>query len=154
MKMNNVYQLVQVKTLEDWESLHSLRQSELFSSTKGIVYNRSHPHDYDPSNFPLVLKLDGTCIGTARVDLFGEDSAAIRLVAIDKAFQGRGHGRELEQLCERLAKKKGANTLHVNAIPTAVGYYEKLGFIRDYWDDPTGSRTGIARDCIPMSKNL
>ncbi len=150
--MNPSYELVQVESPEEWEALHNLRRSELFVQKEGIVYNDNHPDDHAPNHFPLVLKLGGRCIGTARLDLFDNGSGAIRLVAVDPTLQRQGHGRVLEQKFEELARSKGVSKLFVNANPTAIGYYEKLGFVHEDWEDPAGPRTGLAKGCAPMTK--
>lgn len=148
------YELVQVCTPEEWKSLHELRQAELFERKANIAYDTSHPHDFHRDHFPLVLKLSGRCIGTARLDLFGGGEGAIRLVAIQREEQGSGHGRILEELFERFARLKNVTRLYVNANPTAVGYYERLGFIHQEWDEPSGPRSEIAQDCIQMVKYI
>jgi N-acetylglutamate synthase-like GNAT family acetyltransferase len=151
-RLNSAYQLVQPETPEDWQALHNLRRSELFARKVGIVYNDNHPDDRAPNHFPLVLKLNGKCVGTARLDLFKSGEGVLRLVAVDPALQRRGHGRILEQAFEELARSKGVSKLFVNANPTAVGYYEKLGFVHEHWEDPAGPRTGFAKTCAPMTK--
>jgi hypothetical protein len=35
---------------------------------------------------------------------------------------------------------------------TAVGYYEKLGFSYEIWEEPTGQRTGLTADSLQMTK--
>ncbi len=150
--MNSEYQLVQVKSPEEWAALHNLRSSELFVRKEGIVYNDNHPDDHASNHFPLVLKLNGKCIATARLDVFKSGEGAIRLVAVDPTLQRQGHGRILEQKFEELARNNGVSKLFVNANPTAIDYYEKLGFVHEDWEDPAGPRTGLAKGCVPMTK--
>ncbi len=152
--MNLDYQLVQVETTEEWKALHSLRSSELFEQKEGVVYNTNHPHDHTANHFPLVLKLQGKCIGTARLDLFGNDAGAIRLVAVDPTMQRQGHGRVLEEKFEGFARSKGISKLFVNANPAAAGFYEKLGFIYEDWEDPAGPRSGLTKGSAQMKKIL
>jgi GNAT superfamily N-acetyltransferase len=56
-------------------------------------------------------------------------------VAIDAELQGQGHGRALSDLVENYARRLGIRTLYVNAAPEAVGYYEKLGWTPESWDN-------------------
>jgi N-acetylglutamate synthase-like GNAT family acetyltransferase len=146
------YELLPATSPEDWAALHELRRSQLFERKLGVIYNANHPHDRAPGHFPMVFKLRGETIGTARLDLFGSGRGVMRLVAVAKAEQDRGHGRILWQKFKEFARGHGVNKLFVNANPTAVGYYEKIGFIREFWGDPDGPRTGVAKKCIQMTK--
>jgi hypothetical protein len=53
---------------------------------------------------------------------------------------------------ENYARSLGITTLHVNAVPETVGYYEKLGWKPDVWDET--ELVGIASACRQMSKTL
>lgn len=145
------YQLVIVESSEEWNALHNLRRSELFERKENIVYNPNHPDDRASNHFPLVLKHQGKCVGTARLDLFEPGKGAIRLVAIDRTLQRQGHGRVLAHLFDEVARSKGVSKLFVNANLAAFGYYEKLGFIHEDWNDPAGPH-GITQGCTPMTK--
>jgi len=46
----------------------------------------------------------------------------------------------------------GILTLYVNAVPEAVGYYRKLGWMPEIWDE--AELVGIASECLQMSKKL
>ena len=149
------YELVKAESSQEWEALHDMRRSELFVRREGVTYNTNHPDDHTPTHFPLVLKLDGNTIGTARLDLFDNDESAIRLVAIAKNGQRKGHGRILWQMFETFARSKSVTRVYVNSFPTAVGYYERLGFIRGEWNEPSGApRSGLGAGCIQMTKAI
>jgi N-acetylglutamate synthase-like GNAT family acetyltransferase len=154
MNSNDHYELVQASSPEDWEALHNLRRSELFARREGVTYEADHPDDRAPNHFPLVLKFQNQHIGTARLDLFEKGGAAIRLVAIARREQRKGHGRVMEQLFEEFARSQGVSKIFVNAHSSAVGYYERLGFVHEDWPEPSGTRSSIARDCVLMAKPL
>jgi hypothetical protein len=99
-------ELVQASSPEDWAALHDLRRSELFARMEGVTYSADHPDDRAPNHFPLILKFRDQRIGTARLDLFENGGAAIRLVAIARQEQRKGHGRVMEQLFEELARSR------------------------------------------------
>ena len=147
------YALAEPASAEDWDALHTLRRQELFSRHEGVVYDPNHPHDRPP-NIPLVLRHRGVAIGTARLDPIASDIVVLRLVAIDRARQGEGHGRVLMAMFEELARKRGASRVLVNAHPAATKFYERLGYGPEAWDDPSGARGGIASSCVQMSKAL
>ena len=150
--MSYTYELVQVRTPEAWEAYHKIREAELFQGRSGKKYNPNNPDEHLSNNFPLLLKLNGRGIGTTRLDVREDGTAVVRLVAITKNEQGKGHGRVLQERVEQLAREKGAKRLLTNAAPEAIGFYEKLGFVRDSWDP--SELTGIAETCIQMSKTL
>jgi N-acetylglutamate synthase-like GNAT family acetyltransferase len=91
-------------------------------------------------------------IGTARLDLADRGKGIMRLVAITKPEQRKGHGRMLQEKLETFARGMGVADLYVNAARDAVGFYERMGFIREDWDD--AARKGIAGDAVPMKKRL
>ena len=60
----------------------------------------------------------------------------------------------MEQLFEEFARSKGVSKIFVNAHPSAVGYYERLGFVHEDWQEPSGARSSIAKNCVLMTKQL
>lgn len=100
----------------------------------------------------MLLKCEGAPIGTVRLDDSGDGTGCVRLVAITRAQQRRGHGRELGRLVEGFARSIGIRTLHLNAAPEAVGFHEKNGWTRDERDPD--ELIGIAEACVQMSKPI
>jgi N-acetylglutamate synthase-like GNAT family acetyltransferase len=147
------YELARPATPTEWQAFHDIRRTELFER-KGRhgVYDPNHPHDLDPRNEPLLLRVDGRAVGTVRLDNFGDGTGCVRLVAITAAEQGRGHGRKMEEMVEALARGRGIQTLYVNAAPTAVGFYERTGWSRFTWN--AEELTGVAAGCVQMRKQI
>jgi N-acetylglutamate synthase-like GNAT family acetyltransferase len=84
--------------------------------------------------------------------IFGNGTGAIRLVAIETALQRQGNGRVLSELVEDYAIKLGITQLYVKAAPEAIGYYEKLGWKAELWNQT--ELFGIASECSQMTKVL
>ncbi len=147
------YELAPPATPDEWQAFHDIRRTELFER-KGRhgVYDPNHPHDRDPRNEPLLLRLGGRPVGTVRLDNFGDGTGVVRMVAVTAGEQGRGHGRTMQEMVELLARGRGIRTLYVNAAPTAVGFYEKTGWSRFNWNP--GELIGIAADCVQMQKEI
>jgi N-acetylglutamate synthase-like GNAT family acetyltransferase len=116
-----------------------------------MTYNDRHPDDRAENHVPFLLRLDGSPIGVARLDLQGR-IAVVRLVAVSAEHQGRGHGRALDALLVAEAARHGVEVLRVNAALDAVGFYEKTGWCREAWD--ASELTGIAEDCVQMTKEV
>lgn len=115
-------------------------------------YDEGHEDEYKPGNYPLLLKRNGRVLGTVRLDDFGNGTGAVRLVAIEPDLQRQGHGRVLSEHVENYARRLGIKKLYVNAVPDAVGYYEKLGWKPELWDK--NELVGMASHCLQMSKQL
>ena len=141
-----------MKSERDWHEYHSIRRKVLWELRGLSNYDENHSDEYNPANHPLLLRLNGRAIGTVRVDDLGKGRGAVRLVAIEPEFQRQGHGRVLSDLIEKYARGLGMLTLHVNAAPEAIGYYKKLGWAPEIWDE--AELVGIAAECLQMSKRL
>jgi GNAT superfamily N-acetyltransferase len=147
------YELVIARRPEDLETYHSIRRAELFEARgRGGIYDRDHADERHPDHIPLLLRLDGVGIATTRLDLRGDGLAVVRLVAVTKSLQRRGHGRVLAGLTETFARQRGVIRLTVNAAVDAVGFYERMGFAREAWD-PT-ELAGWNADSVQMTKSL
>lgn len=147
------YELVEVSGPEDWAAYHDIRRQELFEARgRHGIYNPNYPDEYTADKHHYMLKLDGTPLGTTRLDVRGDGTAVFRLVAIAAPEQGKGHGRVLSQLVQERAQAFGARTLLVNAARTAIGYYEKTGWHRHEWD--VSELVDLASDCVQMRKQL
>jgi len=146
------YELVQVLTADEWQAVHDMRRAELFVRHPGIRYDQNHPDDRMPGHFLFLLLLNGQSIGTARLDLGARGQGIMRLVAIAKPEQRKGHGRVLQERFETFARGMGVTDLYVNAARDAVGFYERMGFIPEHFDDAV--RKGIADDTVPMRKRV
>ena len=146
------YTLARVASESDWSDYHALRRAVLWEARGRAGYDENHPDERVPANHPLLMKRDGRAIGTTRLDDFGNGRGVVRLVAIARDVQRRGHGRVLSAMVETYARSLGIATLLVNAAPDAVGWYEKMGWEHHAWDP--AELVGIAFDCVQMRKRL
>jgi GNAT superfamily N-acetyltransferase len=70
-----------------------------------------------------------------RIDLIGKKQAGLRLVAIRRDLQRRGHGRILLRLAEEAAHALGRTEIVINAHPTSLGFYLANGYREGEWSD-------------------
>jgi len=147
------YELIAVTTPEDWMAYHAIRRQELFEA-KGRhgIYDPNRADERQPGMHHFMFRREGKPIGTTRLDIRADGTCVFRLVAITAAEQGRGHGRVMGAMVEAQAKAFGARIVLVNAAPSALGYYEALGWQRYVWDRE--ELVSIASDCIQMRKLL
>jgi len=147
------YELVVVTRPDDWEAYHAIRRVELFEARGRIgVYDRGHPDESAPGHFPLLLKWNGRGIATTRLDVRAAGVAIVRLVAVVKTEQRKGHGRALADRTEVFARDRGVTRLLVNAAADAVGFYERIGFMREVWN--AAELIGWNADSVQMAKSL
>ena len=125
------YRLAPPSCRADWDVYHRIRQEVLLESLK---YAMEQPDEEDePGHHPLLFWKDDQPIGTIRIDELDGGAAALRLVAIDPALQGQGHGAALLTEAERFARDLGCGKAVVYSTTEAIGYYEAGGFFEDEW---------------------
>ena len=146
------YELVKVTAESDWRDYHSLRRQVLWEGRGRSGYDDRHADEYLLPHHPLLLRLNGRPIGTTRLDDFGNGTGAMRLVTIATDVQGHGHGRVLSALVEDYARHLGITLLFVNAVPKAIGYYQKMGWELYNWNE--AELIGLASDCQQMRKAI
>jgi N-acetylglutamate synthase-like GNAT family acetyltransferase len=79
------------------------------------------------------------------------DSHTLRLrqMAVPDNLQGKGIGRALMIFAENIARDMGYDTLMMHARVTAVGFYEKLGYVKI-----DGEFTEVTLKHVVMEKKL
>ena len=132
----------------EWAAYHRIRRTALFERYHPeVVYDPNHPDERKPGNHPLVLIKEGRVIGTIRIDDFDAERAAFRIVAIDPAHQGRGHGTALLRLAEDFARGVGRRKAVLHGNPPNVAFYLRKGYREAAWDDdvPLGDAIDLAK---------
>ncbi|MBB3656653.1 N-acetylglutamate synthase-like GNAT family acetyltransferase [Rhizobium sp. BK650] len=120
------YALTLIESANDAAAYHEIRHHVLFGGSE--EYIRNGPEEVKAENLSLLLKFEGTPIGTVRLDQKGDNKAIVRLVAIVSNLQRQGHGTALMDQVARLALSLGIKELLVNARPSASGFYLRLGY--------------------------
>jgi GNAT superfamily N-acetyltransferase len=129
---NTDYRLSRPASPEEWAAYHEIRRRVAFEAGEAMD---DDPDEYAQGHFPLLLKRGVCPIGTIRVDSLNNGDAALRLVAIDPACQGEGHGRVLLREAEGFARDIGCRRAVVYATPEAAGFYAAAGYAEDEFDD-------------------
>jgi GNAT superfamily N-acetyltransferase len=128
---NAIYRLSRPASADDWAAYHAIRRRVAFEAGESI---EDDPDEHAQGNFPLLLKLGAISIGTIRIDSLANGDAALRLVAIDPARQGEGHGRILLREAEAFAREIGCRRAVVYATPDSAGFYTAAGYAEDEFD--------------------
>jgi GNAT superfamily N-acetyltransferase len=129
---NTTYRLSKPASAEEWAAYHAIRRRVAFEAGEAV---EDDPEEHAQGNFPLLLKLGSAPVGTIRIDSMSNGDAALRLVAIDPARQGEGHGRILLREAEGFAREIGCRRAVVYATPEAAGFYAAAGYAEDEFDD-------------------
>lgn len=74
----------------------------------------------------MVAKERGRIVGMAAL----RAGCHVSLLFVDEKFHGMGIGRKLVAALQQTYLAEGCVQLTVNAAPYAIGFYEKLGFIK------------------------
>ena len=75
-----------------------------------------------------VEQLDDKLVGGLILAPLDNERIRLMQVAIDTVYRGEGVGRELVKYAEKRAKEAGYSQIIMHAMPSVVGFYEKLGY--------------------------
>jgi len=121
------YRLEKPHCENDWRAYHGIRRK---------VFHLPRPDEpASPDCHPLLLFLEDQPIGAIQIDDLRNAAAALRLVAIDPAFQGGGHGRAMMERAEQFVRELGCSKAVVYATPEAAGFYQTIGYDEEDWDE-------------------
>ena len=71
-------------------------------------------------------KMEGCCMLVP----LNTETVQLRQMAVTSGLQGKGIGRVLMQFAENIARDRGYKKLIMHARKTALGFYEKIGYIK------------------------
>jgi GNAT superfamily N-acetyltransferase len=128
---DDTYRLSRPASAAEWRAYHAIRRDVAFEADG----DADQADELAPGHYPLLLWLKEEPVGTIRVDSLDGGDAALRLVAINPALQGKGHGRALLRHAEAFARDIGCRRAVVYSTLEAVGFYASAGYAEDPWDD-------------------
>jgi GrpB-like predicted nucleotidyltransferase (UPF0157 family)/GNAT superfamily N-acetyltransferase len=133
---------------EEWEAYHRIRKEQLFDP-RNRVYDRNHPCLTAADHFHFVLLKGTKVVAVAMVEFLNETEAALRGLATDEPYKGKGYARIIIGLLEKWLRQKGKAILKLHSCLRAEGFYRKLG----YTEMPFPDRV-IFDDVIDLGKRL
>jgi len=114
----------------DWTVYHAIRRRVLFELRgNGAAYDANHPDERAANHHPLLFWTAHGPVAVIRVDVHGP-VAIFRRVAVREDVQRRGYGRRLLEAAERFAQAQGCTRAESHVDASAVGFYERCGFVR------------------------
>lgn len=138
------------KTPEENKSAIAFRQKHFFDE-RGIQDPYAWTVGHENHQDFLLLKGDDI-IGYAHVQYWPQHRAALRIIVIDQKQRRKGYGSYLMHSCEQFLKKDDIRILHTEAHPTALKFYESLGYSKMPFDDPEGHPSH--EQDTPMGKKI
>ena len=84
----------------------------------------------DPELLHFCIYEDDKLLAYLRAEDIG-DMLHIGRVCVEESSRKQGLGRKLLEFLFDYAKKKGFSSVELSAVDTAVGFYEKIGFIAE-----------------------
>ena len=146
------------RSSRDWDRYHDIRRRCLFEKYHGkgtqyhCEYDADYPDEWTPGHQPLVLLCNREVTGTIRIDFKPAGRAVFRLIAIDTPKQGLGLGSIMLEMAEDYARARGVDSICLNSVADAYGFYVRHGFRRWHWQGCTGNRTEIpVMKLLPLS---
>jgi len=123
------YKLKQPETEDEFKQYFRLRWQLLRSpwnepegSEKDEIENRCfHVMVYDDQD---------QCIGVGRLQFNSDTEAQIRYMAVTKEHERKGIGKQIVAGLENKAREKLIGSIILDAREPAVGFYEKLGYLK------------------------
>ena len=89
--------------------------------------------DEDSPKDEYILVLDGDIpVSTCRLRYLDKETGKIERVATLLEYRGQHYGQEAILEAERWMREKGVTKILINSRESALGFYEKLGYIPDY----------------------
>ena len=113
------WRMVQALTDREWALAHKLRKDILTNSFKG----KDHIH--------FIFYKNADVIGYAHLQLYSENEALLRFIAIDKPYRNLGFGSQFLKLCERWLRQQGFSKLLVNVPQNMQKFYHNHGYLND-----------------------
>lgn len=131
---------------QEWLAARDFR-TQFFKTNDPYTWTFDHK---DHQHIVLYKGID--IVGYAHVQLWADQRAALRIIAIDASNREQGYGSKLLQLIVKWLLLHDYKSIHTESSPDALRFYEKLKYIPMPFNDPDGYES--SPHDIPMGKNL
>lgn len=98
----------------------------------------------DTPETPYILVMDEHHVpaATCRLRYLDDKTGKIERVSTLKQFRKTGAGRVAIEAAEQWLKENGVTNIMINSRDTAIGFYEKLGYVTDWSSHQKGGLFG------------
>ena len=120
----------------EFKILNDLNDDIIAIRNEAFVIGRGVPKEVefdgrDNVHMHFCVYDENALVSCLRAEDIGGGMMHIGRVATKGSERGKGHGRVLFDFLFNYAKEHGFKYIEVSAVHTAVGFYEKLGFIAE-----------------------
>lgn len=126
------WRIVKALTDREWDAVCHLRQLYFFKSKKD-PYRWTFTHK---DHIHFVFYKNTEIIGYAHLQLWPENRAALRVIAIDEHYRNLGFESQFLRLCERWLYHQGFKKLLIHSSQEAYQFYCKHGYKEMPFNDP------------------
>jgi GrpB-like predicted nucleotidyltransferase (UPF0157 family)/GNAT superfamily N-acetyltransferase len=127
---------MRVTSPREWDAYHAIFKSQIFDPL-GLIYDTAHPSFSAPNNHRFVWCRGSLVVSGVHVEKISQSVAALRGLATHGEHQRQGYGRQLMGQVETWLKQQGIGVVKLHARPSAVPFYEGLGYGPMVFDDPS-----------------
>jgi putative N-acetyltransferase (TIGR04045 family) len=127
----NPPRLIEIRSAGPAERAATLElRYEVFCDEQGVPreFERDE-HDDDAQVIVAVDRGSGRIVGTCRLIDDGQGAWRLGRLAVARSWRGRGLGTALVHEAERVARARGATAIALHAQTSALGVYERNGFV-------------------------
>jgi N-acetylglutamate synthase-like GNAT family acetyltransferase len=112
---------------KEYEQMVALRM-EILRKPLGLSFT---PQDLEKEKDDILIAAfdDDDMLGCCLLTKITKDQLRLRQMAVQNNLQGKGIGASMLSFAELVARDKGFKKLVMHARKTALGFYEKLGYI-------------------------
>ena len=113
----------------DYEKMLRLR-NDLLRKPLGLSFD---PKELEKEKDDVLIGAfeDDRMLGCCLLTRIDSKSMRLRQMAVPNNLQGKGIGRALMIFAENIARDMGFQVLMMHARVTAIGFYEKLGYVKN-----------------------
>jgi GrpB-like predicted nucleotidyltransferase (UPF0157 family)/GNAT superfamily N-acetyltransferase len=130
----NRLRFVHCTHFDEWEAAKKLRKENFFPQ-RPDPYEWTFQHK-DHVHFVLYKGIE--VIGYAHVQLWPDARAALRIIVIEKNRRKQGNASQFLKWIEAWLASKKIKSLHTEASPSSLKFYESAGYTRMPFEDPDG----------------
>ena len=125
--MNNPISIKEPQTPKEFEAYYLLRYEVLRKPWNKPLGSEKDENEKTSIHI-MAVDDNKTVLGVCRIQFNSDSETQLRFMAVKENTQGLGIGRKLIEYAETTAKKKGANSMILQAREIAVDFYKKCGY--------------------------
>lgn len=122
------------RVTEYWQRacVYYVRLDEFVREFSGGVSHELDSSDGPDTPYILVMNELGKPVGTCRLRYLDEHTGKIERVSVLKEYRKFGAGTIAIHAAEDWLRENGVTKIVINSRKSAIGFYEKLGYITDW----------------------